>query len=85
MTRTYDDSPKGIERRFTYATNHLEFEVKQISEEVGETVVLAALFTSLRDLARECGMAPCAYQALLIDELALMNKIRRSTALGDAE
>lgn len=77
MTRTHDNSIKGVERRYNYAFEQLCVEVDEMVGEVGANVVFAALMAVLRKCGQDAGMAVCQYQMFLIDELAMMNTVRR--------
>jgi hypothetical protein len=85
MTRTHDNTPSGIERRYHYATDFLKPEVVALSDEVGANIMVAALISAARDCARTAGMAVCQYQSILIDELGLTNRLRRAMDASDPE
>lgn len=81
MTRTHDNTPDGITRRYAYANGLLKAEVAAMCEEVGANVMAVALISQARDCARASGMPVCQYQMILIDELCLTNRLRR--VMGD--
>lgn len=71
------DRFEGVKQRYQYALNALRAEVKILEEDMDITILLASLLTVARETARDSHMPACQYQVLLIDELAMLNQIRR--------
>lgn len=82
MTKDHDGTPDGIDRRYKHAVKMLKPEVRLLCDEVGENVMVAALCSAMRDCAQNAGFSVCQYQMILIDELALTNRMRRAM-IGD--
>lgn len=69
-----------VRRRYEHAADTFAAEAKILGEDMSATIVISALLSVARETARDAGFAPCQYQMFLIEELTLLNRIRRLSA-----